>query len=178
VQTPNDLNTAYADYRSNPGAEQVSILFSALRAYVRRIVRGWNNRLSDPDDVTAQIVASVWASMSTYIGGSTFSTWTHQIARRKIIDAIRKSALAPSMTTDDRLATKTAPVADQPLMEADSLAALNEPERSLVQRLIEQPDYDALAQSLCISRKALVRRLERIYVKCERERGKIQALTD
>lgn len=178
MPTPNDLSSIYMEYRERPDAENTSALFAHLRVYSRRIVRGWKTRLAYPDEVTEQIVASAWASMQTFSGRSSFSTWVHTIARRKIIDAIRRSSSSPQMTTDDRLATTAPPVSDAPLLDTATLAALNDDERHLVQRLIEQPDYDALAQSLCISRIALIRRLQRIFEKCERERSKDVAMAD
>jgi RNA polymerase sigma factor (sigma-70 family) len=166
VPALNDLTTAYDAYSKHPNDETIRVLCSLIRAYALRIAR--SHRYYDQDEAADSILALAWASLGSFRGESTFGTWLHTLARRRLIDMMRADRRRPMVQPQENRRERETPVSDSPLMDVTELTHLTDDERHLVQLLIETPDYDALAVRLCITRKALCRRLERIKNKCER----------
>jgi RNA polymerase sigma-70 factor (ECF subfamily) len=164
VPTPNDLAAAYDDYRNHQNDETIRVLCTLIRSFARRLAHSY--RYYDPDEAADSILSLAWASLDQFRGESSFGTWLHTLARRRLLDIMRADRRRPVVQLDVRREPDKV-VTDSPLMEVQALTHLSDDERHLVQRLIETPDYDRLAQSLCISRKALESRLGRILRKSE-----------
>lgn len=161
---PNDLTVAYNEYREHPNDETICVLCTLIRLYARRLARA--HRYYDPDEAADSILALAWASLSSFRGESSFGTWLHTIARRRLLNMMRSYARRPLIQVEDRRERET-PASDAPLLDVRALTHLSDGERHLVQLFIEIPDYDRLAERLCISRKALESRLARILRKSE-----------
>jgi RNA polymerase sigma factor (sigma-70 family) len=172
VQTPNDLTAAYNEYREHLNDETIAVLCSRIRSYARRMARTY--KIHDPDDAADSILALAWASLSKFKGEASFATWLHTLTRRRLLNIVRADRSRPIIQVDARV-ERESPAADAPLLDVRTLTHLSEDEQHLIQSLIETQDYDRLAERLCISRKAVCRRLERIFKKCEAKREKLVA---
>jgi RNA polymerase sigma-70 factor (ECF subfamily) len=165
----NQLNVAYSRYLGDAQPESVTALYNALRQYVAQVTR--NHNLADAEDATGDIVAEVWRSLPGYRGVSSFSTWVHNLSRSSIIDRIRQERRRPNLIGEDGEYRTAGTSSSAPIyMDADNLVTLTEAERELVRQLIACPDYDELAEKLCISNIALRSRFARIRKKCETQR--------
>lgn len=171
------LNVAYNRYLNDAQPESVTALYNALRQYVARMARGHN--LNDAEDVTDDVVADVWHSLPNFNGESSFSTWIHRLAKSSIIDHVRAERRRPNLIGEDGEYRTAYPDYTTSLyMDVADLPTLTETERELVRQLIACPDYDELAEKLCISNVALRSRFARIRKKCERQRCVLPPVSD
>ncbi len=67
-------------------SELLALFYQPVYAFLRRLC-GSNE---DAEDLTQRTFAKVWASLTSYNGRSTFSTWAHGIAYYTYVDWRRK----------------------------------------------------------------------------------------
>lgn len=163
------LNSLHAQYISHADGASVTALYNAVRKYVAQITR--NHNLTDAEDAIGDIVAEVWKSLASFRGESSFATWVHRLSRSSIIDHIRAERRRPNLMSEEGEYRTAGPdQATSLYMDVHDLPVLTEAERELVRQLIACPDYDELAEKLCISNIALRSRFARIKKKCEEQR--------
>lgn len=171
------LNSAYDNFKQNPGSEAYEILGDALLRYVqletKRLFRGRCNA-EEREDIGSEALIRILSNLGKFGGTSSFATWVTSIVQNegeRLFGKLGRQLAVISQGLAGNESYDPGPSLNDKIVLKQLIARLDGEDRRFVQLNLAGLDYEEIALELGITEDAAKKRWERIQLKLRTHAG-------
>ncbi len=140
---------------NNAGKKQFDSLYQQYRPMVLQMCRGYMKGDEElAEDLTQEVFINVWNALHKFKEKSSYKTWIYRITVNSCLNYIRNKKEPINIPIDSLELVKTDDAEEQKHILADLYAAIGqlaEIDRLIIMMVLDQSDYDEIAEVMGIS---------------------------